>query len=48
MAAQWRARENDDEWKAKRVLVTGGASFIGSHLITALVETEVASIRFHL
>ncbi|MGH9689626.1 MAG: NAD-dependent epimerase/dehydratase family protein [Candidatus Acidiferrales bacterium] len=27
-------------WKDKKVLVTGGASFIGSHLVDALVERE--------
>ena len=25
-------------WKGQHVLVTGGASFIGSHLVDALVE----------
>jgi nucleoside-diphosphate-sugar epimerase len=31
-------------WQAKKVLVTGGASFIGSHLTDALVERE-AKVR---
>jgi len=31
-------------WKDRRVLVTGGASFIGSHLVDALVEKE-AKVR---
>jgi UDP-glucose 4-epimerase len=43
-----RAGVNDvgvnDVWRARRVLVTGGASFIGSHLVDALVERD-ASIR---
>lgn len=32
-------------WSQKRVLVTGGASFIGSHLVDRLVEKGVAHIR---
>lgn len=32
------------EWKCKKVLVTGGASFIGPHLVDALVE-RAASVR---
>jgi nucleoside-diphosphate-sugar epimerase len=33
------------DWKAKSVLVTGGASFISSHLIDLLVEKGVQRIR---
>jgi nucleoside-diphosphate-sugar epimerase len=33
------------DWRHKRVLVTGGASFISSHLIDLLVEKGVRSIR---
>lgn len=32
------------DWNGKRVLVTGGASFIGSHLVDALVEKN-ANVR---
>ena len=32
-------------WNEKNVLVTGGASFIGSHLVDALVEREAKYIR---
>lgn len=34
----------NDVWRRRKVLVTGGASFIGSHLIDALVERG-ASVR---
>jgi nucleoside-diphosphate-sugar epimerase len=33
------------DWEQKTVLVTGGASFIGSHLIDLLVEKGVSRIR---
>jgi nucleoside-diphosphate-sugar epimerase len=33
------------DWNAKRILVTGGASFIGSHLIDLLVARGATSIR---
>ena len=33
------------DWMAKKVLVTGGASFISSHLIDLLVEKGARSIR---
>ncbi len=32
-------------WRGKRVLVTGGASFIGSHLVDLLVEKGASRIR---
>ncbi len=35
---------NKHFWQGKNVLVTGGASFIGSHLVDALVQKE-ASVR---
>ena len=33
------------DWKQKRILVTGGASFISSHLIDHLIEKGARSIR---
>ncbi|EOO61926.1 hypothetical protein IKE_05828 [Bacillus cereus VD196] len=33
------------DWKKKHILVTGGASFIGSHLVDRLVTLDVAHIR---
>jgi nucleoside-diphosphate-sugar epimerase len=33
------------DWTKQRVLVTGGASFIGSHLVDRLVAMNVASLR---
>jgi nucleoside-diphosphate-sugar epimerase len=32
-------------WSSKRVLVTGGASFIGSHLVDSLIDRGVAAVR---
>jgi nucleoside-diphosphate-sugar epimerase len=31
-------REDQEKWMGKNVLVTGGASFIGSHLVDRLVS----------
>jgi nucleoside-diphosphate-sugar epimerase len=38
------AKEPKMNWKNTRTLVTGGASFIGSALVDALVERELSTI----
>jgi nucleoside-diphosphate-sugar epimerase len=41
MHAHYYLTEDTMNWKKKRVLITGGASFIGSHLTDALIERGV-------
>ncbi len=40
----WKGKARMSFWQGKRVLVTGGASFIGSHLVDRLVAAD-ASVR---
>jgi hypothetical protein len=44
-ATQYQPEEDKMMWQNKKTLVTGGASFIGSHLIDLLLEHGVPTIR---